>query len=300
MKKFKFQLAKAFVYSVGAIPLPILHMFGSVLGVISYCVPTNFRYYASTNIKICFPHFSFWRHQWFLLKSLGEIGKSIFEVPVFWTRTQQHLLKLVRDQAVLNMLVDASRGNKGIIILGAHLGGYYLNHAVASYCFPEGIGMYKPQKGMLGEIMGLLRHRSGGNFVPTTRQGVLKLFRHLKQAGAVGILCDHDVRGHGNVQAPFFNVEVSTMTLATKLANKTKAPVYMMIMERLAWGRGYRLHAWPVLEDIYNSNEQLAARAMNAEIEKAIKMFPTQHEWHYRRFRHSRLQNKPIYRERNK
>jgi len=284
LHSFKLTIAKVLFYTLGYLPLPVLHAIGSTLGMLLYVLPIRLRYYASTNLKLCFPRLSWMQHQWRLFCSLRELGKGLLEAPVFWVRNQQHLLRLVDNKEALAPVSEIKAGGQGAIILGIHLGGFYLKNAVIAHDLPGTTYLYRPQKGMLGLLMHLLRNRFGGNLVSTSRQGVLSLFRHLKQGGVVGMLCDHNVLDHGNVFAPFFGIKVPTMTLPARLAVKTRIPVFMAIMQRLSWGRGFKLHLWQVDDAIYSADLDDAAMAMNAEVEKAIQMFPTQHEWFYRRF----------------
>ncbi len=284
LEQFKLSIAKGFFYVLGYTPLIILHFLGTVLGSLVYCLPIKPRYYASRNIELCFPKLSFWQHQWFLLRALHDVAKAVLEAPVFWVRSQKHLVKLVHNKAGLDVVKQDIAAKKGAIILGAHMGGYYLKNAFIANYLPDTTYLYKPQKGILGTIMHDLRGRFGAKLVSTSREGVLALFRHLKKGGCVGMICDHNVLDNGNAWIPFFGISVPTMTLAAKLANKTKVPVYMVIMQRLSWGRGYRFNIWPVNEKIYSADEEAAVTCMNQELEKAIRQWPTQHEWLYRRF----------------
>ena len=284
LHNLRFALTKVLLYTVGYLPLPLLHLLGSLLGLLIYFLPLRMRYYASTNIKLCFPKLTFLRQQMLLLRSLKEIGKGVFEAPVFWVRQQSHLLKLVRNKSALLAVLAAKSSSHGAIILGMHLGGFYLNNAIIANTLPGITYLYRAQKGMLGKIMDQLRNRFGANLVTTSNSGVFSLFRHLKQGGVVGMLCDHNAGGYGNVFAPFFDILVPTMTLPLRLAMKTKVPVFMAVMQRLSWARGYRLHVWQLSDAIYTEDLERAATAMNAEVEKAVRLFPTQHEWLYRRF----------------
>ncbi len=295
LSRLKFTLAKIVFYTLGYLPLPILHMLGATLGTLFYFLPVKMRYYASANIKLCFPELSVLQHQWLLFRSLREIGKGFLEAPVFWVRSQPHLLKLARNQAAFSLVTKAQQMGQGAIVLGMHLGGFYLKNSMIAHYLPGTTYLYRPQKGILGHLMHGLRNRFGGNLVSTSKEGVLALFRHLKKGGVVGMLCDHNVLDYGKVFAPFFGVPVPTMTLPGRLAHKTKVPVFMAVMERLSWGRGYQLQLWPVSEAIYAVDAKLAATALNAEVEKAIRRFPTQHEWFYRRFWDRPKGEQPLY-----
>jgi KDO2-lipid IV(A) lauroyltransferase len=74
------------------------------------------------------------------------------------------------------------------------------------------------------------------------------------------------------------------MTLSARLARQTGAQVLLAWGERLAWGRGYRIHlrAWdgevPVAPE-------LAASQVNARMEALIRESPAQYLWGYARYK---------------
>ncbi len=294
-QRLKFILAKALFYTLGYLPLPFLHLLGSLLGILVYCLPLRIRYYSSTNIKLCFPQLTFLQHQILLLRSLREMGKGFFEMAVFWVRPKQRLLRLVRNKSAFAAVLAVESSGHGAIVLGIHLGGFYLKNALISHNLPGTTYLYRPQPGVLGKIMRQLGNRFGGNLAAISISGVLSLFRHLKQGGVVGMLCDHNVVHYGGVFAPFFDHLVPTITLPARLAVKTKVPVFIAVMQRLSWGRGYRLHVWRVSDAIYTTDLENAATVMNAEIEKAVRLFPTQYDWLYRRFRTRPKGQPPLY-----
>jgi Kdo2-lipid IVA lauroyltransferase/acyltransferase len=275
--KFAFKL-------LGHVPLIVLHFLGTLLGSLVFILPIRPRYYASANLKLCFPELSFIHHQYRLFRSLCEIGKGLCETPVFWIRKQQSLLKLVRNQSAFSQVAEVHKMHHGVIMLGLHLGGFYLQNAFIAHELPDTTWIYKPLKGAMGAFFEEKKNKFGGNLVTASRSGVLSIFRHLKKGGAVGISCDHNVLDYGAVWAPFFCIDVPSTNLPTKLAAKTRAPVFVSVMERLSWGRGYHLHIWRASDELYSDAPLVATTAMNAEVEKAVRMFPTQHEWLYRRF----------------
>ena len=55
--------------------------------------------------------------------------------------------------------------------------------------------------------------------------------------------------------------------------------------ERLDGGRGYVLHIYPPLEDFPSDDEVKDATAINASIEKAIRIQPANYMWVHKRFK---------------
>ena len=81
--------------------------------------------------------------------------------------------------------------------------------------------------------------------------------------------------------ADFFGKTAYTMTLASKLAEKTGATVIIAFGERLAKGKGYTIHFTKV--DSINT-----ASLLNQAIETQIKQNPSQYYWNYNRYKVSR------------
>lgn len=282
--KIKAAIAATVLNIIGYTPLFILHGLGFILGTLLFILPLRPRYYAYRNMELCFTQLNWLQRQYLLWQSLRETCKGILELPVFFVRSQRYLLSLVRNKSVLETVQQDIAQNKGAIILGMHLGGYYLKNSVIAHYLPKTTYLYKPQKGTLQQELDKRLNRYGGNLVQTDREGVLALYRHLRAGGSVGMICDHNVLDNGNVWADFFGIAVPAMTLPAKLVSKARVPVYMANMQRLSWARGYRMHLRRIDENIYNPDIKIATEAMLQEVEQSVKQFPAQYEWLYRRF----------------
>ena len=81
------------------------------------------------------------------------------------------------------------------------------------------------------------------------------------------------------------------MTLASKLAKKTGAQVFMAFGERLNFGRGYNIHIRPIEDGAIDTTAQL-----NTEIETTIRQCPEQYLWGYDRYK-DRHQTSPVSRK---
>jgi Kdo2-lipid IVA lauroyltransferase/acyltransferase len=127
------------------------------------------------------------------------------------------------------------------------------------------------------------RTRFGAQLVPTDTKGVRALFQALAANELVLILPDQDPRDSGGIFAPFFGIQANTMTLASRLAQKSGAIPVLAIAERLSWGRGFRMHYLPLEIDEKSLEGHVAA--INRAVEQAIRCYPEQYQWSYKRFR---------------
>jgi KDO2-lipid IV(A) lauroyltransferase len=124
------------------------------------------------------------------------------------------------------------------------------------------------------------RQRGKVSLAPANAQGVKLLLQALKRGEAIGILPDQaPYEGEGE-WAPFFGRPAYTMTLASKLAQKSGAQVLMAFGERLPNGRGFHIHIKPIPEGGINTPELL-----NQAIENTIAQCPSQYMWIYDRYK---------------
>ena len=108
------------------------------------------------------------------------------------------------------------------------------------------------------------------------------MLKALGRGEAIGILPDQ-VPGVGEGEwVEFFGRPAYTMTLVTRLAARTGAPVLLGYAERLSWGRGYRVVVEPLPE---SAPGESPVRTLNRGLEQMIRRCPTQYLWGYNRYK---------------
>lgn len=294
-ESIKLGFAKIFFYSFGFFPLTFLHALGKGLGSLLYKMPIRINYYVRRNIELCFPDLSPKELDALVKLSTQEAIKGFMEFPVFWVRSVRYLNSLITQVDGFEQLEADFANQKGIIILGNHMGAYYLANAFLAPRLPNSAWIYKPQQGMIEALTKHMRNQFGAKFVPTSLEGVRDLYRNLRRGYVAGMSCDHNALDSGGVFAPYFNIPVSTMTLAGRLASKAKSPVYFVYMERLAKGQGYHLHVQKLGAEIYSTDSLVSATAMNKVLEDTVRQYPSQAEWIYRRFWDRPAGESPLY-----
>ena len=101
----------------------------------------------------------------------------------------------------------------------------------------------------------------------------------------VGILPDQIPPAEGGRFVPFFGEPALTMTLPSKLIQKTKAKVFCGFAQRLPNARGYKIIVEEAISDIYSEDLDESIIALNRTIEKTIMKSVEQYSWEYKRFR---------------
>ena len=74
------------------------------------------------------------------------------------------------------------------------------------------------------------------------------------------------------------------MTLSARLAQQTGAAIVLAWGERLAWGRGFRLH-FSLMNAPLSGQLPLAVAQINAAMQALIVQCPAQYLWGYGRYK---------------
>ncbi len=240
---------------------------------------------ACTNIALCFPELSKSEQQQLLQQTMIELGKTFSEIGVLWFGSKEQIEKLVYEVRGEALLKAGLACGKGVILTSPHLGNWEVIGAYCSSRYPM-TNLYRPprQEGM-DEVLRNSRERFGSKLAPTNAKGVRALYQALNNNELVGILPDQDPGENGGQFAPFFGIQTNTMTLLSRLAQKSGATVLCVWAERLPSNRGFALHFSPVADEIYSDDMQTSITALNQAVEAAIRQIPAQYQWGYKRFK---------------
>lgn len=278
---FGFWLFKLFSY----LPLPVVQGVGAALGAVFAFTPNAHRRITDRNLERCFPELTRRERNRIARRSLIESGKTLTETILLWLSSGERVLRMVKGVDGLEPVEQALREGRGVIFAAPHLGSWEMSGLYASVRL--GItALYRPPRMKTFDAIILQsRQRLGATLVPTTPKGVRRLYHALAEGGVIGILPDQDPREGGGVFAPFFGIPANTMTLVSRFASRTGAPVFIGWAERLPWGRGFHIHVLPVDAEVGDADPAVSAAAMNRAIETAIRTNPGQYQWCYKRFR---------------
>lgn len=131
------------------------------------------------------------------------------------------------------------------------------------------------------------RSANGALLVPATGRGIKQLVAALKRKEIIIILPDQvpkQLQNAGGIYSPFFGHSAMTMTLLSKLAAKTGAPVVLAFVKRLAQREGFFGRILDVEPAVNDSDLEVSVGALNKTIETAVLEEPAQYQWVYRRF----------------
>ena len=194
-------------------------------------------------------------------------------------------LELVTESEGEENFFAATASEHGVILLAPHIGnweifGFYLCEKLKS------TWLYQPPEfKLMDQFITKTRSRAGIEMAPAHRIGVSKVLAALRRGEVVGILPDQIPPAEGGRFIPFFGEPALTMTLPSKLIQKTKAKVFCGFAQRLPNARGYKIIVEEAISDIYSEDLDESVMALNRTIEKTIMKSVEQYSWEYKRFR---------------
>lgn len=274
-------LTRFLLKALGCLPLPLLHAAGALLGTLLWWLPNGLKAVTLRHLERSLPELDGARHRQLARESLVQSMQAVLEAPAIWFGPERRLRRWVDEPAASRELLEASR--QGAIILCPHIGSWEL---AGMFCAAHGgiASLYKPQKGVMDELILEGRSRLGATLVPTSATGVKALLQQLKAGGKIGVLPDHDPPPGSGGFAPLFGIPAHTTVLVSKLAGRIGLPVWFFYAERLPGGRGFRFHLRPAPEGVAQDGETGLA-ALNRGIEDVIRHLPGQYWWSYKRYR---------------
>ena len=267
------------------LPLPIIHGLGVTLGIGNYIFNKNHRDHAIRNLKQSGLTSNKMQFHKLLFKSTIENSKSALETFAIWFKPQAEVISWVKEVFGWQAVDQALLAGKGVIFLTPHLGCFEITSLYYGAKQPMAVLYRPPRQTWLLPLITQGRERGGITLAPANAQGVKLLLQALKRGEAIGVLPDQAPLAGEGEWAPFFGRAAYTMTLASKLAQKTGAQVFMAFGERLSFGRGYNIHIRAV-----DAGGIDTPSLLNTEIEHTIKQCPAQYLWMYDRYK---VRNQP-------
>ena len=280
------------------IPLGAAQRLGGFIGWIAWLVHLKERHTAEVNISLCFPEMPPQQQQRLVKQTLIENGKLMAELPITWLRPFSQFESGVDVREFHRHLDEKYQQGKGLIVAVPHMGNWELGlHAVVSVA-PTTVLYRPPRQQWLEEIMTQGRSANGAVLVPATGSGIKQLVAALKRKEIIIILPDQvpkQLQNAGGLYSPFFGHPAMTMTLLSKLAAKTGAPVVLAVVKRLQRREGFVGRVLDVESAVNDTDLEVSVGALNKTIETAVLEVPAQYQWVYRRFQgkvYKKIQNR--------
>lgn len=290
-------LALGFLRTVALLPLPLIWLFGGVLGTLLYYLMAGRRHIAATNIRACFPELSPVQQRRLVRAHFRVFVQAALATPISWWGSEKRMKRLVRTPGKQHF-DRALAAKKPVILLVAH---FVAIEVAGMVLAPDHfmIDMYKRPKNRFFDWLIRTRRtrfvpRHGGLLVER-REGIKPVIRGLRQGGSFYYLSDQDQGRDGAVFAPFFGVPAATLTALGRLTQLTGAVVIPCFARQLPWGKGYELIFQAPLENFPTDDVLADTTRMNKIIEDAVREMPEQYFWSHRRFKTRPEGGNPFY-----
>ena len=215
---------------------------------------------------------------------LRTTARQALETLRFWTHPPAGNLERLRERHGEPLYDAALASGKGVIVIAPHFGNWELLNQWLASRGPIAI-VYAPPESPVGDAF-LQRVRGADNVRQGRAEGpaVRQLWKVLKDGGAVGILPDQQPKLGDGEFAPFFGVQALTMTLVSRLAQRTGATLLFAWCERSSADLEFALHVEPAPEAIADPDLAVAVAALNLGLERIARRDPAQYQWTYKRY----------------
>src|SRR3569832_2593093 len=233
------RLIRSLLRVFAALPLPLAHAIGAVIGAGLMLVPNDLRRISRINIPLCLPELTRAAQRTLLRRSLVEAGKTMCAAGALWLWPRARLLSLVRAVRGEEHVRAALQQGHGLILATPPLGAWEMMGLYSSARYPL-TSLYRPPR--MREMDALVRRgreRLGARLVLVDAGGVRALYHTLARGELIGMLPDQKPNTNNKHNAPQNNNKTNTMALLPRHTNKTGAPVIFCYAERLSWRRGY-------------------------------------------------------------
>jgi Kdo2-lipid IVA lauroyltransferase/acyltransferase len=275
------RLAYGLMWLVARLPIGVFRAIGVALGGLFWATCSRKRRIVEANLALARPDLDDAARRELARACVRQTGIALIEVFGIWTHARRALeqVREVRGQELFEAALAAKRG---LILCAPHLGSWEVANYWIGARTPFATFYTQPRHVQAEALLRRLREGGASIQFPIDDSGVRRVFRHLREGGAVSIMPDHVPRA-GSVVVPFFGVPALTMTLLPRLAQRTGATVLMLFVERLP--HGFRIHFREPPPALVDADPLVACTALNAAVEACVRDAFSQYQWNYKRFK---------------
>ena len=236
------------------------------------------------NLELAFPQLTGEERGALHQRILRTTARQALETLKLWTRPAAENLTLLRELHGSQYYEAARTSGRGVIVAAPHFGNWELLNQYLASRGPIAV-VYRPPESAVGDEF-LQRVRGVDNVRQVRAEGpaVRQLWKVLKDGGAVGILPDQQPKAGDGEFAPFFGVQALTMTLLSRLAERTGAVLLLAWCERIGEGPDFALHMEPAPAAMADGDGAVAVAALNGEVERIAARDLAQYQWTYKRY----------------
>lgn len=286
------RIAVAVLWLLHWLPMGLLALLGSLLGLAFYGLARARRGIVLTNLCLCFPAMGEDERRRLARRHLQAVGRSLLERSLCWFASAARIRRLVRIEGLERL--RALEG-KPLILLVPHFVG--LDVCATRLALEiNAASVYSNQKDpVINRLLYHGRTRFGDQFILSRQEGMRPIIRALREGRPLYYLPDMDYGPRDALFVPFFGVPAATIPGVSRLARMTGARVLPCIAHMLPGSAGYALEIHEAWTEFPGESIEADTRYMNAYIERCVLAMPEQYYWVHRRFKTRPLGDPPVY-----
>jgi KDO2-lipid IV(A) lauroyltransferase len=285
VKNFAARLLYACAALVARLPWPVLRGVADVFAVLLERRDGRSARVVRRNLEIAYPDLLPGQRRTLAGAILRTTTRQALETLRFWTRPPARNLALIRETQGIDLFDTAIAAGRGVIVAAPHYGSWELLNQWLAARTPLAI-LYAPPESAIGEAFLRRVRRAHGDADRVTQvraegPAIRQLFKLLQGGGVAGILPDQQPKAGDGEFAPFFGIPALTMTLLSRLAQRTGATVLLGYCERIGEtpdGPAFALRFEPV------PDAAAGVAALNAAVERVARRDLAQYQWTYKRW----------------
>jgi KDO2-lipid IV(A) lauroyltransferase len=253
---------------------------GKLFGILLYVLAVQQRRLVIRNLRFCYPEWHNGQIKRFTKRVFENFGITLVEVCQSAFMSWEKLSRRYRVNGE-EILINALKANKGILIVTAHIGNWEVaQHYMHNFEKPFSVVATRMKQAWANRLLDHLRSRFG-NTVIDKKGGLSNIMQALRREEIVALLIDQSRRKQG-IAVTFFGHEATATPAAALLAMRCKSTVLPMFCVRDPDGQ-LTVHVKPPLETIRTGDLrrdlQTNTQVMMNAVEEMIREYPDQWFW---------------------
>jgi len=283
----EFYALRGVIGALHALPWDTACAFGERLGALGY-EPFGIRkHVVERQIAAAFPELSEADVHALSRRSFEHLGRSTIETALLPALGVRGILDLVESTDRFDLLEDAIKGGRGVVIASGHFGNWEL---AGAYVAARGVPLDVIVRGQANPLFDAYINQTRGAIGMTVvhdQEAVRRTPRALRDGRAVAFIADQGVLGLASTFVPFFGRPAKTPRGAAVFAIRYDVPTLFVVAVRQPSGR-YRLSVEPVEVPRTGDRDQdvdAIVAKYTAILERWVRTAPEQYFWQHRRWR---------------
>jgi len=271
----------ALVGWMGYLPLFVLRALGTALGLLLYVLVASRRRVVTTNLHLCFPHWSAGKVRVQTLRVFIHFTQSWLDRGWLWYGPVRYISKRLKITGAIEEL----DGNAPTVIFLPHFVGLdAVGMALTQQTARRYTTIYTNQANVISDAWILQgRKRFGSMRLFGRVDGVKPIVEALRKGEPLILLPDMSFGTEDSLFVPFYGVPTATVPSLSRFAKLGRAKVVPILSRMTSYG--YEIQILPAWSDFPSGDLMADTALMNARLEGYIDTMPSQYYWVHKRFK---------------